>query len=265
MQDSKLQSDLIARTADWHLGLLIAPGSLDIALIPTSEAGPGAKVVYRHRQYDTEAPSQLKAVEDIVYDNPLLLNDYKSVTCLISHTDYTFLPPALSAAERLSLFTMEHPEAGEPIFEELRPCCNALMLSAPPADLEGFVRRTFFQSRLVHPLSLAVRYMAGEVVRGHSVTAALYDNRIEVTAMRGPRLTMSNSFAIRTPRDAAYYILAVMHTFGFDRNTTPVKIYGHEGTPLQQVADELNRYLPGITVRNIALPYSLELLRRQLA
>lgn len=262
MQDSRLQSELIARPERWHLGMLISDTELDIAVIPGPEAGADARVVYRHCPFAPEATDRLRAVEDIIYDNPLLLGDFKSVTCLMSHPDYAVMPPMLDAEERREVFDIACPEAGEPVTETM--CSNAVMLSAPPDDLVGFLRRTFFQIRIMHPLALTVRSLAAPLA-GDSVLAALYGNRVELTLMRGDMLVVTNCMEIRDTADAAYYLLAAMQTFGLSRRLTPVILTSHNSVQAAAAGDMLTPLLSKLEVSPATeLPYSLELLRRQL-
>lgn len=89
MQQGKLDKDLIPQPELWRMALLISRQSLDVALYPPVES---EEAIFRSITLDPEAPTHLKAVEDAIYENPLLLSDFKSIQGFIDSDFFYFCP-----------------------------------------------------------------------------------------------------------------------------------------------------------------------------
>ena len=93
MNSGKLDKEMISQPELWRLALIVSADRLDVALYPplTRE-----EIIWRSFAFDPDAPSQLRAIEDIIYANPLLLSDFKRVDCII---DNAVAMPLLSAVD----------------------------------------------------------------------------------------------------------------------------------------------------------------------
>ena len=66
----KLTSDLIGDPNIWRMAMLISDDALDVVAYSTVEDN---SMLYRHIRLDTAAADRVKALEEVVYENPLLL------------------------------------------------------------------------------------------------------------------------------------------------------------------------------------------------
>ena len=75
-----LTKDLVSDSSRHHLQLLISDSGIDVATFAPAEDN---SLIYRHIDYDSAAKDTQTAFENAVYDNPLLLGQFKRVDCLI--------------------------------------------------------------------------------------------------------------------------------------------------------------------------------------
>lgn len=256
MQSSKLQSDMLPDTRRRTLALLFGPGTVDAAICPSPDEGSDNRVVYRHFDAQPDAPDPLRGIEDIIYDNPLLLSEYARTVCMAADVPRLLVPPVLGRIQRRRLFSREWPQAATPVTLDCGGCSNALLLADMTGDLCAFVRRTFSAPELTHPLAAGIAAACDRP--GPHVTAAMYGDGIDVIATDGPKLLSANRYTAKTPSDAVYYTLAVMQTAGLDMAATDVALHGLDGDSLRETASLLAKWLRRLSVAPDQLPYPLQ-------
>ncbi len=188
-------------------------GSLQYARIP---AGPGSTYV--------------KVVEDAVYSHPELLAEYGAVDIYIDTPRFMVLPRDVAADDAAvrgiadSLYPSERLNAvcacaEVPPFHDEDGGAAYVAVFVEPA-LEGFLRRTFVQARIMHRIVPLTRYFEasgrflGNAGKIHVHRRA---GAVDVIAFDGKGLAMANTFA--TPggdADALYFVLAAARDMGFD-------------------------------------------------
>lgn len=178
----------------------------------------------------TTAASYVKSVEDAIYTHPKLTDDYDAIDVYIDTERYTIVPRSVaedSAAMRDiadSLYPSErlnvvctcaevppfHGDDGGEAF--------AAMFIEPA--LEGFLRRTFVQARIMHRMVPLTRYfeacgrLLGNAGKMHIHRRA---DAVDIIAFDGKGLSMANTFATAGgDDDAVYYALAAAKDLGFD-------------------------------------------------
>lgn len=201
----KLDKDLIAQPELWRMAMLITPQSLEIALYPPVE---NEEAIFRSFDYNPEAPSQLKAIEDIIYSNPLLLCDFKAITALID-CDCAMMMPEEVPQE--SMPTLLEKAALLPVEDSMTistPASKgAIMVSAPDKELCDFLQHTFFNITFAHPLGLTTRYLSLQD-SGIRSYLTLHRRRLSLINLNGEELLSANTFSYTEPMDAVYYALA---------------------------------------------------------
>lgn len=252
METGRLDKEMIAQPELWKLALLVTDRSLDVALYP-----PVAReeMIWRSFTYDPASTSTLRAIEDIVYDNPLLLSDFKQVDCIIDNVPSLPLPTKITdeeAARAYALSTAE--ETSDDADVEMYGCgvTNAQFAFVQPADLKAFMLRTFYNVRFDSRMAALCRYFTSRSeLPGHCrIYAPTHGRKMSVIALRDDTLLMANEFEFDTPIDAAYYILASMQQLGLDTADTYVAVgaVGHDNTPLLET---LQRFIPTA----VAIPF----------
>ncbi len=219
-----LTADLIDNPSRYRLGMRLGPDRLDVTLYsPLSE---GSLQVYS-LMLDKASATPLKALEACVYDNPLLLSDFSSTACVIETPRFVILPRGLDAAaddEAISaseaIFTATFPDfvAENPVDTFLSPTgMPGVSIMAGVADeIVPFLRRTFFNVKLIHHLSPLCRYFLSMASRGNQsrLYANVRDGATDIVATRRGQLVAANTFITPTADDTAYFILAMRRGLG---------------------------------------------------
>lgn len=209
MNATRLTPDLApADLTAWRLTLKVSPRELSALIL--GPQGP-ERAVIAHSESLTD--SSLENLENVIYDNPLLLSDFEKVNILISTTQRVIIPDGIPE------------EADEAIVEAMLPDSEAprRMISAPlpgagriVAAIDGetlsFLRRTFPDGEIT--LSMAALVKAVDKMRpADSPINVAFTEPGELTVISfdaGGRLTFANRFEVDGASDCAYFILAAL-------------------------------------------------------
>lgn len=233
MNATTLDKDAIQQTELWKLALNIASDHIDIALYPPLAR---EEIIWRSFAFDQNAPTELRAVEDIIYDNPLLLSDFKRVDCIIDNVPAIPIPSDADTDIATAIYTHATAENATQDFDneiELYDAGveNARIAIVQQRDIRAFLLRTFYNARFDSSLASICRHFALNVdaPKGPAIYAPINGNRLTVIALDGKQLLMANDFRFEKEIDAIYYILASAKQLGLDPEKTPVFV--SPGTP----------------------------------
>lgn len=93
MTTTPLTRELISDTSLWRLAMELRPASIEVVVFSSLEDN---SLIYRSIPLDT-TQSWVKALENAVYDNPLLLGEFARVDILVDTPRYTMVPNDLLA------------------------------------------------------------------------------------------------------------------------------------------------------------------------
>ena len=233
MNSTTLDKDAIQQTELWKLALTIASDHIDIALYPPL---PREEIIWRSFAFDQNAPTALRAVEDIIYDNPLLLSDFKRVDCIIDNVPAIPIPFDADTDIATAIYTHATAENATQDFDneiELYDAGveNARIAIVQQRDIRAFLLRTFYNARFDSSLASICRYFAlkTDSPKEPTIYAPINGNRLTVIALDGKRLLMANEFRFEKEIDAIYYIMASVKQLGLNPENTPVFV--SPGTP----------------------------------
>lgn len=218
MDDRLLTSDTL--TADpslLRLYMRIAPDRFDAMIFNPFE---DHSLIHRHwplnaPQSAAQTHSALSQIENIVYDNPLLLNGTWQRTSLTVDTPHFLLIPTVAAAAADGLFKTAFPDAAE----DKTVLCSPLEINGASVamgletNLLNFLRRTFTGVTPRHILMPFVNYVRSKTP-GTAIRAYLnlHPESMELAVTSATTLYLATRFDIATADDAAYYTLASLKT-----------------------------------------------------
>lgn len=176
------------------------------------------------------AASYVKSVEEAIYTRPELTDDYDTIDVYIDTERYTIVPRTVAedAAAMRDIADSLYPS------ERLNVVCTCAEVPPFHGDdggeafaamfiepaLEGFLRRTFVQARIMHRMVPLTRYfeacgrLLGNAGKMHIHRRA---KAVDIIAFDGKGLTMANTFTTAGgDDDAVYYALAAAKDLGFD-------------------------------------------------
>lgn len=229
--DTPLTRDLVPEPRLWRLALRIDQDTLHAVAYSTVQEGA---LLHRAIPLDPAITSPLRALEEAVYDNPLLLAGFNRTYCVVETRRFALVPTAIAAeaddCERLLAAT--HPDGAM----RGHVCSNptgdpeATLLFDIDADTAAFLDRTFASPVVCHPLSPLCRYFASAGAKANTprIWLHLRPGALDVVALDRRRLLMANTYRWRTADDALYYALAVRRLLGLEApGACEIHIGGH--------------------------------------
>lgn len=251
MTSALLTKDLIADTSLWRLIVRIDPRRLRAMLI-----GPDSveRSVLFHSEELTDA--SVKALENAVYDNPLLLSDFAAIDVIFS-TPEVVVNPAANEAVRDKMVNAMLPDFTAPRRIEAEAVGAAEVAYAVDADIYNFAARTFAAARFHHSLAIDAAWLGYRNGLSAHVYALCegpgemnlvsFDSAGKLSALCRPQAIAAS--------DCAYYILA-------SELPAPVSV-GGEAELRNQVCSILRQMRPDATILPLTLPEDLLNLRHQ--
>ena len=255
MATGVLEKDLIPQSHLWKMGLGINARSLEVVLFPPVASEP---IIHRSIALNPTVPT-LRAVEDAVYENPLLLSEFREIVCAIEGEKYMIVPPEVARDTDLCERAFETQNPSEESMQLLAfetSARNASVVTAVSRDLFGFLKRSFYNTGFSQPMVELINHvstLSAEADGAVMMLVRIRDERIDLVCVEGDKLLLANSFRITAPIDAAYYILATRKKLGISpdgalRLAGPVE-------QRRQTADILRPYLSDVA--DLPLPSRL--------
>jgi hypothetical protein len=170
----------------------------------------------------SSAERLVKALEEAVYDNPMLLSGFESVTVLLNTSWFTMLPAEICDAESIATVAENSmpEEAADAAMIEVPVADNATPRFVMFADvrLVNFLRRTFSNPYFHHPLEAMSTYFSGTDPLGVSgkMLAHFTTGHLDLMAFGDHGVRFANTFTFVEPADAVYFILAVRTSLDID-------------------------------------------------
>lgn len=164
--------------------------------------------------------SPLKALQEAIYSNPLLLADFRQVTILLPGRRFLAVPGVLdmesSSAAFRTAFPPDSSEGPAELLADDLPGLNTRIITEAQAEYTGFLRRTFNNPRICHALTPLALYFRGKHrnrARG-KMFVNLHSQRCDIIVLGDDTPLAINSFTVHDPMDAVYYIMAAREGLG---------------------------------------------------
>lgn len=239
----RLNKELLENPLLWRLALRIEKTAMHVVLYNNVEDN---SLIYHKINLDSAASSHLKAMEDAVYENPLLLCDFARIDCVVDTDTFMLVPDGISSIEaHEKIVSVAYSEFdGEVICNEVAPQ-QARILMGIEHDTVNFLRRTFNNPHLHHHLSPLSRYFFHKSRSGNSAKmyAIFRTGKMDLLAFSGGSLVLANTFRLRDPMDAVYYILSCRQSLDLKPETDELFISGGSPSVREQVSVTLRQYI----------------------
>lgn len=241
---------MIRDTRNWNLYLALDRESIDVMAYNPME---DQSLLNATITLDPAETDRCKAIEEAVYDNPLLLNDFKRVTVISRNLHRAIVPDyVLDGGEELAsditrdLAGCPDDNPGAPLVIDRLPLLDCSISHFIDEKVYNFLTRTFTGVRFIHRLSSLTRYFHG-VNRGTGSFVSYVDLRpgsFDLVMFNGNSLLLANSYDWTEPDDIIYYLLAVRHTLGVEENKAVV-LTGDRAVR-EQVMPLMRRFIPTV-------------------
>mgnify|MGYP003313286173 CR=1 FL=1 len=241
-QQDRLDKNLINDPRLWRLALRISERKLHVVLLCSVEDN---SLIYREILLDSAAQSLQKAIEEAIYDNPLLLSDFARVDCIIETNKFTIIPAEIDNSDiQEKIFNETFPSFDGVVIDNRIDSLNATILMGMQEELLNFLRRTFNNPKIQHHLTPQCIYFHHKDQLGSNgkMYAHIHDNRIDLLVFGTNSIKLANTFDFREPIDAIYYILACRQMLNLEADSNELLIAGDNATR-EAITPTLREYL----------------------
>ena len=240
---TNLSSIELRRPELWTLALAIHAHKIDFLIYCDEEA---ESLKWGSVPLDAQsAGSPLKAIEDVVYDNPVLLSPFKKVSILI-HSEQFMLMPAAVGNDDESALTMMETLYGDDHEYCFAPVGNtgATIGFATPEGVQAFLQRTFGNPTISHAIAPLCAYEHSRLqpLQLPRMVLAFEGNKMHACAFRQQSLVLANSFTVRSATDAVYFAMHLWQNLGMDVMNHELHLAGDKAMR-EAVAPLLRKYI----------------------
>ena len=191
---------------------------------------------------DGTAGDYRKAIENAVYDNPFLLNDYQRITISLHARHFLIIPQEI---EHLARKMME--SSFTKIEGDILTCHIADTSASVACDVEtgveAFLRRTFPTSLILHHLAPLATYCARAYGEDTACMHVAIDNEeVHIVVIKHGKLLMANTYFHRNLEDAVYYVLNAWKTCSLDNRHDKLQLSG-DNTLRTKLAEQLRQWI----------------------
>ena len=176
-------------------------------------------LISRKLPMNVEGGDYLKALENCIYDNPVLIQDFKTVAVSVASRHFVVLPDELTDYDTM-LDTIDYiyvEDDGDREYCSLEGT-NASIAYTLPRGVLAFLQRTFNMPKIVHHLVPLVRYatIKSEKSGMAKMFVHISGSEMDMCVMRRGELVMTNTFSCRNADEMFYYILNAWQNLSLD-------------------------------------------------
>lgn len=200
----------------WRLYMLISDSGLDVMLFHSADSS-GLQMISLPME-TTEDDDVTHRLEEVVYANPWIVNDFGRVSVLYDGSQYAVIPADAASATEVDDGWM-------------RCQCGAVetLDFSIPQSLRNFITRTWPMATIEHRVAPLSRYFYSKSRMGHVGKMYVHvsaDRRLDIMVYGRKGLRMLNTFRFDDNNDAVYYIMAARELLRLDQMTDELVIAG---------------------------------------
>lgn len=240
---SNTTSDIEIRHPErWNLIMRLGSNTIKFILYSDEEEN---SLICRELPLSLSGDDYLKVLENCIYDNPVLIQDYKRVAVSVESSRFVVLPKEVNDEDSMNNI-MDYMYVGD---SDDRYMCDLAdgkcsIAFTVPHGVVMFLRRTFDMPKIVHHLVPLCTYSAVKSEKSgiSKMFVHLSDNRMDMCIYRKGELLMTNTFRYRNNEEPSYYILNAWQTFGMDSLTDELQLSGDK-TVRDMLMPMLRKYI----------------------
>ncbi|MDE7406823.1 MAG: DUF3822 family protein [Muribaculaceae bacterium] len=244
MESARLDKELVDQPQLWRLLLRIDDATMDVAVLCNVADN---SLIYRRLALDANL-SQREALENVIYDNPLLLSDFARIDIVFDTANYAVMPAELTdddVCKRTVLALRGLDDDASYDFTLKR--IDAVDVSVGmliDSDVARVLRRTFNNPHFHHQFEPLICFFHSRCRLGSAgkMFAHLSAGQVDVIAFGADGLRIANRFVYREAADACYYILAARDMLKCD-DSDELLLSGPM-TQRDEVSGTLREYVP---------------------
>lgn len=246
MPISTLDKETVKSPQRSRLGLSLDRGVLHVLIKDSIADAP----VYARFQLDMSLGSTTKAIEEIIYNNPVLLSDFAKVDVVMHSADFVPVPDEIvksgvefsEAVVNASIADTD--SENSTTFEAPVEGSGVTIIARDDRDLINFIRRTFNNPSITHSLAVLTRYYMSASTLGTAgkMYVNLHDDCLDIAIFGDEGLSLLNTFSYADPMDAVYYIMATRSSLDIDQTSGELFLSG-EASLREAITPTLRSYI----------------------
>lgn len=230
MTVASLDKDSVKSPQRSRLGLSLDGAVLHVMVKDSIADAP----VYAMFPLDMSLGSTTRALEEIIYNNPVILSDFARVDVLLNSSEFVLVPDEVVSGGTefcesvVSASLADTDQDNVTTVESAIEGSGCTLLVKYDRDLVDFVRRTFNNPRIAHPLSVLTRHYIDSAALGTAgkMYVNMHDDKLDIVVFTDRGLSLLNTFSFYDPMDAVYYIMAVRSELGIEQTTGELYLSG---------------------------------------
>ncbi len=240
---SSLTQDIeIHRSELWTLILRVSHNAVKFILYNDEEEN---SLISRELPIDTNTTDYLKALQNCIYDNPVLLHDFKKVAVLVESPHFVIVPDALSDDDSMHdlMDYVYVTDRGDCEICELENGRSSIAYTLPKG-VGAFFCRTFFSPLVVHQLVPLVRYSCEKSAKSSLAKMMVHmsDGVMDLCVCRNGELMMANTFKYKDTDEVVFYILNAWQNLSLDVRSDELQI-SSEKNMRDVIMPQLRKYI----------------------
>lgn len=190
-----------------------------------------------------------QALENAVYDTPLLLEEYGRTTIVLHSQHFVVMPeeliPSANQVFQASFSSLE----GELMTCQVKNTDVAIACDVPH-DVMAFLSRTFGNPVLLHHLAPLIAYCAKAYADDNGcLHINVSDEEAHIVATRNGKLQLANTYPYRSIEDIIYFALAAFKECHFDSRADKILLSGENelrATLAEQLRQRIAHVMPEV-------------------
>ena len=186
----------------------------------------------------------LQALEDAIYDNEVLLNEYKRVRVVVHSQHFVLLPIDTPDDDCVALVHQAFPTDQGDVVLNVMSASNVKLVFLVPHGMQAFLGRTFNYPIVYHHMWPLCEHFKGiEAAGGLSrMFLNVNEGRMDMAIYRRGELMCANSYTFTSNEDATYYALNAWRSYGLDQLADEIQLLG-DNTVRNEMTPHLRQYV----------------------
>lgn len=181
-----------------------------------------------------------QALENAVYDTPLLLEEYSRTTIVLHSQHFVVMP-----AELLPSANQVFQASFSSLDGELMTCqvknTDAAIACDVPQGVTAFLKRTFGAPGLLHHLAPLIAYCSAAYAEDNGcLHINVNEKKAHIVATRNGNLQLANTYPYHSLDDVIYFALAAFKECRFDSRADKILLTGNK-EQCSQLAEQLRQ------------------------
>jgi len=197
----------------------------------------------------TRADDSLQSLEDVVYDTPELLHEFKRVRVVVHSSHFVLFPGAVDDQDCIALVHNAFPADDGDAAVCSMPTNDVKIAWLMPHGMQAFLGRTFSYPDVCHHLMPLCEHYAS--LKSSDDVSRMFlnmaDGDMDIAIYQGQRLQLANTYPIGSQDDAVYYAMNAWHTHGMDQLTDELQLMGDReacGAMIPQLREFVKYVMP---------------------